>query len=658
METPRNPLSVLLLEDSASMRMLMQAVAAQDDREVVTAETGDEAWKICRERSFDIYLLDWVVPGDIDGIELCRRIRQKEREFRSHIIIITGRSESKAIEELIAVGADEYIAKPFNPIDLDVRLKLAQNRCLVERAQAESDRELRERDSKIRAIVETASNAIIMIGKKGEIELFNPAAEKMFGYTSDEILGQSVKTLAFGENREHIDEYLERASRNGPSKMLGRFREVVASRKDGSTFPALLGTSATVADGEIVGFTGIMRDLTQEKCDRARMIELQEKAHEAEKAKSKAEFFAGMSHEIRTPMGGVIGTLDLLKETELDDEQSELVETAHRAAENMITIINDILDFSKIEAGKMTVESLDVNLQGVIRDVVRLLSVKASEKNIGLYTDLSETLPSVIQCDPVRLTQILINLAGNAIKFTDEGRVLIRVSHDDLEDGSILLRFMVIDSGIGIAEEHIEKLFESYTQAEESTTRRFGGTGLGLSISKSLVDAFGGSIGVESIVGEGSTFWFTIPSRPGAIAPVEAAKIDDRTHFEDLSVLVAEDNEINRRIAEKMLQAIGASVDLVENGVEAIEACSKKHYDIIFMDQNMPEMDGLEATRALRARSSTAETPILALTASILDEDRTACIDAGMNDFLTKPVRREDLIQAIQHHCPTIAARS
>jgi len=396
-------------------------------------------------------------------------------------------------------------------------------------------------------------------------------------------------------------------------------------------------------------------ELSTEIEQRKRIEKELNKAKEAAEAasKTKSEFLANMSHEIRTPMNGILGTLQLLQGSKLTESQMEYVGIAYNSGQALLSLLNDILDFSKIEAGKLKLESIPFNLQTLIKELTVLLKQKADERKVELLTEVDPEIPVIIKGDSVRIRQILANLMTNAIKFTEQGTVTVKAKVLEKNERSVRLRLEIQDTGIGIAEEAQRKLFNSFTQADGSTTRKYGGTGLGLAIVRQLVTIMRGRLGVDSEENKGSCFWAEITFEVPSDIEIETPQITEKEEIETLEgkALLVEDNPVNQIIARKMLEKVGMTYEVVNNGEEAISRLKLQHdFNLVLMDCQMPVMDGYEATKALRDledNNGLKRLPVIAMTANAMEGDKDKCLAAGMDDYVSKPVNQTALKETL-----------
>jgi PAS domain S-box-containing protein len=519
-------------------------------------------------------------------------------------------------------------------------------RDITERKLAEE--KLRRSREKYHNIFENSILGLYQSIPEGRYLSVNPAFARLFGYSSPQEMIESVtdigQQLYFNpKDRERaINQIIEQGYLEG--------FELEVQRRDGTKFWVSMNTRI-VQDEDGLHYDGTVEDITKRK----RAEDMLRKAKEVAEAatKSKSDFLANMSHEIRTPMNAVIGMTCLLLDEELTIEQKDYVETIRSSGEALLDIINDILDISKIEGGMMEMEHQPFSLQRCIEESIGLGAENAVKKGLEMEYRIEHDIPDVVLGDYAHLRQVLINLIGNAVKFTEKGCISIEVSERQIDEGSYEIHFEVKDTGIGIPDDKADRLFQLFSQVDASTARRYGGTGLGLAISKKLVEMMNGKIWVESQSGIGSTFHFTIKVHPTQITPADegkrASSIKAVSKDQDppLRILLAEDNPINQRVALHMLAKLGLKGDVACNGQEVLQALESHRYDVILMDVQMPEMDGLETTKAIRKRWPDGPR-IIAMTAAAFKSDREMCIDAGMDDYIRKPVRIDELAAALR----------
>jgi len=508
--------------------------------------------------------------------------------------------------------------------------------------------EIQNSQARLEGVLSTVLDGIMTIDSGGIVQSMNPAAEQIFGYEAHEVIGKNVKMLMPSRYEREHDQYLDNYLGGGTAKVIGIGREVEAMRKDGSTFPMELGVSEVSISDERT-FVGIVRDISDRKQAEADLIDAKNNAEEATRLKS--EFLANMSHEIRTPMNGVIGMTNLLLETELNAVQKTYAGTVMSSADNLLQLVNDILDFSKIEAGKLELEIIPFDLQALVEEVADLIAVKAQENGLEMLLRFAPELPRYIMGDPGRIRQVFLNLASNALKFTEAGHVFINLSHLEVQDGQVTFRATIEDTGIGIPEDKQDYIFNKFHQADGSTTRKFGGTGLGLAICKELIHMMEGDIGVDSIEGVGSTFWFTFRLDLDANI-AERGSLELSADLSGVRAIIIDDNKVAQDIAREQMHAQKMDITVTSSATEGFNAMKfaaseGKPYEMAILDYMMPGMDGVELARAIKEEEVLQDTSLLMISSAPSRGDNERMQQLGFSGYLTKPTSGHDIIKAL-----------
>ena len=776
---------VLVIDDNAAKRLAIKAVLSPLGYDIVEADSGLSALRCVMARDFAVILLDVRMPG-MDGFETAALIRERWQSEMTPIIFITAYGRDELVStNLYSQGAVDFMFAPVPPNELRAKVSVFANLFIKAQEFAARAQEVQTSADQLRLLTEAAPIGIFQTDADNRYVYTNPRWSEITGVCAEEAVGRSWESIIGAQQR-----LIAEAANGGldAAELCARFE----IRPPGAVSRIVLVTSKQIPDGNggAAGWVGTLADVTAEAGAEAAMAGARDDATEASRLKS--DFLANMSHEIRTPMNGVIGMTDLLLETELDVRQRDYAQTVRNSGEALLTIINDILDFSKVEAGKIELEEVEYSLRTVVEDVVDLLAGSAQTKGLELVSFVESSVPNVVSGDPGRVRQVLTNLIGNAIKFTQSGEIVVRVSQTEVVGAESVVRFDISDTGDGIAPDKLDLIFQPFVQADTSTSRKYGGTGLGLAICGRLAALMGGGCGASSRLGAGSEFWFTIRVRADAeqaaheplslhsgLAGVSALVVDDNAtqrgvlsgyltdwgmtvttadsgqaalqtlraaatdgrpiavavidwsmpgmdglqlrneivaddaltvrpvlmtdlgqepdaahadepgvcatltkpvhrgalstslrvalglHLTDSApdavtaptpadtpvlgrLLLAEDNLINQKVAIAMLSGAGYHVDAVLNGAAAVQAVAAQSYDAILMDCQMPELNGYEATAAIRAHEGRERhTPIIAITAGARREDRDRCLAEGMDSYLAKPVSKDALLAMV-----------
>ena len=671
--------SVLVVDDQPiNIRMLYQTLSA--DYRVLQATSGDRALAICHDDPPDLVLLDVVMPG-IDGLEVCRRLKADPQTRAIPVIFVTAHHDPADETRGLDAGAVDFIAKPISPA--------------VVRSRVRTHLALARSNAVLAATLEATADGILVTDPGNRVLAINQHLLSMWrlsplepGDDATPVLARMRAQLRAGSLATDVTNPTDPAGAAGAagdgSAEATAAEPAVLELTDGRIFESH--RSVLRAAGRGAGWVYGFRDVTgrhlaerqlaelnasleQRISERTRELEFAR--HQADAAnRAKSEFLSNMSHEIRTPMNSIIGLSYLAQRTNPEPKLRDYLEKIGQSGQHLMGIVSDILDFSKLEAGKVDLEISDFDLGSVINAVTSQLAHGAERKGLELRNEVDPALGRMLRGDSLRIGQVLLNYLGNAIKFSTRGCVLVRARCDrhDAQGAEVLIE--VIDTGIGISEEQQTQLFQPFQQVDATTTRRFGGTGLGLAISRQLADLMGGSVGVESRLGEGSRFWLSLRlpwgdagaarASTGTIADSAAARgrwaaepsANERARIEGRHILVVDDNLFNQQVATELLMQIGARVSVANDGAEALRQLDEESADLVLMDMQMPVMDGLQAAREIRRRPAIADLPVIAMTANARHEDRARCLEAGMNDFITKPVMAQHLYATVARWMP------
>ena len=642
---------ILIVDDKLENLIALERLMVEFDVEPIRALSGNEALQLTLYNDFALALIDVQMP-DMDGFETVSLLRLNDSTRYLPVIFVSAiyREDFHVVKGLES-GAVDFITKPINPDILKGKIRIFlelynQKRELEseinERTRIQNS--LEQSNFLLNTLLQSIPDIVFYKSNTGLYSGCNKTFETFFGLSEKQIYGKSDKEIFPPE----LAADLLNLEAELKESMLTVKRELWVDR--GKQKKVLLDYRINPIldhNGALTGMIGIARDTTERHNDKEALHKAKDDADTANMAKSM--FLANMSHEIRTPMNGIIGMTDILMETDLSAEQVDFLQIIKLSGDNLLSIINDILDFSKVESGKISLERIDFNIEEKIDETIKLLGYQAQKKGLFLTCKINPDVPTIVNGDPLRTKQILINLINNALKFTSEGGVRCEVALSELTHSRVKVMIRVTDTGPGISEEGKTRLFQSFSQIDASVTRKFGGTGLGLTIAKRLVELMNGEIGVESEEGKGSTFWFTAEFERSASLPetLDELENDEKKDSRKLNILLAEDNPVNQRVALYYLTKMGHKVDIAENGREAADMAMTNRYNILLMDIQMPIMSGIDATHAIRKWENSAEQsnpiPIIAMTADAMKGNKESFMVEGMNGYISKPFKMNDL---------------
>lgn len=657
---------ILIVDDEPNNLDVLRDCLRDAGFKVLVAQSGEMALKRVEHIKPDIVLLDVNMPG-MNGFETCRRLKNNEATKEIPIIFITAKTESASQVEGFEMGAVDYITKPFQTAEVVARvnkhlmIRHLQKQLEAKNAQLQNqieERELAEKKLKrqeqfLRQIINTIPSPIFVKDWEGRFVLVNQAMADIYGSTIEDLEGKTDRD--FNPNRQQVEQFL-RADQQVLTSGQPLFipEEIVSGSTEQTQFFQTIKTPLLNDDGKQELLLGVATDITARKQAEMALKQAKEQAEAANRAKS--EFLANMSHEIRTPMNAVIGFSEILASKITDKQQKTYLNSIQTAGNSLLTLINDILDLSKIESGRLELQYEPVELSVIFTELEQIFSFKVAQKNLDWMMEIDNTLPKAFFLDETRLRQVLLNLIGNAVKFTKSGYIKVAAHKIDTQQNSqIDLHLVVEDSGIGIPANQQSLIFESFKQQDGQSTRQYGGTGLGLAITKRLVEMMNGQITVKSTPDKGSRFEIILHEVTVAVTQHSVKKADkifdfNQFRFEPAQVLVVDDVKSNRFLLEEYLSPLNLEVISASTGQQALLCAEEYHPDLILMDLKMPEMDGYEATQRLKNNPNTADIPVIALTASVILYDQTKIEAHGFDGYLAKPVNMQALFSELSRY--------
>ncbi|MFP4469745.1 MAG: response regulator [Bacteroidales bacterium] len=623
---------ILIIDDIRDNLLTLEKSLRGQDAFVLTAQSGKEALIHVTQHDFALIIVDIQMP-DMNGYETAERIRSGQRNQHTPIIFLTAVFyDQHSMYKGYQSGAVDYITKPFNR---DILLSKVRVFLDLDRVK----HELKQAKEEFQHVVQDQTDMICRTDLNLNITFANKAMANFAAKPAEAILGQSVMDWIYNEYHDQIGHEIHALNPNNP---VFKLHHRLNLKNDGQLWVSTIFRALYNKNYDLTGYQVVMRDISNEIRSMEELILARKQAEEA--TRNKSRFLANMSHEIRTPMNSILGLIDVLMETDLDEDQTEDLEVMKHSATKLLELLNDLLDFSKIEANQIRFEKVYFNLRNELNKTFRLLEVNAKKTGNELLSDVHPLVPDRIKGDPLRLGQILINLLNNALKFTRNGRVNLQVEKESETDELVKLKFTISDTGIGMSSEIRENIFNFFEQGDPSISREYGGSGLGLAISRSLCEMMGGKIQFTSEINKGSSFWFSLE--------FEQEQKTKKSKPQKMNILIVEDNLLNQRVVSATLKKNGYNFDVADNGKIAVEKAQKEKFDVIIMDIQMPVMDGYEATQQIRKNEEhlpkEQRSKIIALTANATREDREKCREIGMDEYMTKPFKFQDLERIIR----------